>query len=95
MKKVNEILNLRDKDIWVIGWAGYLGQATVELLLNAGAKVLCIDLEDRAMQFAQSASASDPRPLPLMCVTAMRSNSGLGTGKPRCSWKKGFKDQEP
>ncbi len=48
------ILSLAGKDIWVVGGAGYLGQATVELLLKAGAKVLCVDLEDRAAQFAQT-----------------------------------------
>jgi NAD(P)-dependent dehydrogenase (short-subunit alcohol dehydrogenase family) len=52
MQKTNQILSLTGKDIWVIGGAGYLGQATVELLLNAGAKVLCVDLEDKAKQFA-------------------------------------------
>jgi NAD(P)-dependent dehydrogenase (short-subunit alcohol dehydrogenase family) len=54
MQKTNQILSLKGKDIWVIGGAGYLGQATVELLLNAGAKVLCVDLEDKAKQFADT-----------------------------------------
>ena len=58
MEKTNEILSLRGKDIWVIGGAGYLGQATVDLLLSAGAKVLCIDLDDRAEKFVQSVSNS-------------------------------------
>jgi NAD(P)-dependent dehydrogenase (short-subunit alcohol dehydrogenase family) len=54
MEKTNTIFSLQGKDIWVIGGAGYLGQATVELLLQAGAKVLCVDLEDRALQFAET-----------------------------------------
>lgn len=36
----------------MVGGAGYLGQATVRLLLDAGARVLCVDLEDKAAQFA-------------------------------------------
>lgn len=58
MEKTNEMLSLRGKDIWVIGGAGYLGQATVDLLLRAGAKVLCVDLDDRAEKFVQSVSNS-------------------------------------
>ena len=49
------IFSLRDRDIWVFGGAGYLGQPTVSLLCAAGAKVLCADLEDRAAAFVQSA----------------------------------------
>ncbi len=48
------LFSLKEKDIWVIGGAGYLGQATVRLLLEAGAKVLCVDLEDRAENFVRS-----------------------------------------
>jgi NAD(P)-dependent dehydrogenase (short-subunit alcohol dehydrogenase family) len=48
----SDIFSLAGKDIWVIGGAGYLGQATVKLLLESGARVLCADLEDRAAQFA-------------------------------------------
>lgn len=54
MENANTILSLKGKDIWVVGGAGYLGQATIQLLLNAGAKVLCVDLENRAAQFAQT-----------------------------------------
>lgn len=43
---------LDGQDIWVVGGAGYLGSATVKLLLASGAKVLCVDLGDRAAQFA-------------------------------------------
>jgi NAD(P)-dependent dehydrogenase (short-subunit alcohol dehydrogenase family) len=46
------IFSLDNKDVWMIGGAGYLGQATVRLLLESDARVLCVDLEDRAMQFA-------------------------------------------
>lgn len=54
-KSFLETFGLHGKDIWVIGGAGYLGQPTVALLQSAGAKVLCIDLEDRANQFVESA----------------------------------------
>lgn len=55
MSSFNETFGLHGKDIWVIGGAGYLGQPAVALLQSAGAKVLCIDLEDRAKQFVESA----------------------------------------
>ena len=53
---MRNIFSLPGKDIWVFGGAGYLGQATVSLLQTMGANVLCIDLEDRAEMFVQSAS---------------------------------------
>jgi NAD(P)-dependent dehydrogenase (short-subunit alcohol dehydrogenase family) len=59
MKSFTETFGLLGKDIWVIGGAGYLGQPTVSLLQSAGAKVLCIDLEDKAKQFVESAELSD------------------------------------
>ena len=50
----SDVFSLEGKDIWVIGGAGYLGQATVKLLLDSGAQVLCVDLENQAQQFAAS-----------------------------------------
>lgn len=50
----SDIFGLKGKDIWVVGAAGYLGQATVKLLKQAGATVLCIDIEDRAKTFIES-----------------------------------------
>ena len=38
----------------MFGGVGYLGQSVVELLHNAGANVLCIDLADRAESFVSS-----------------------------------------
>lgn len=46
--------SLKGKDIWVVGAAGYLGQATVLLLKEAGANVLCIDIDGRAQAFIDS-----------------------------------------
>jgi NAD(P)-dependent dehydrogenase (short-subunit alcohol dehydrogenase family) len=43
--------SLEGQDIWVIGGAGYLGGATVRLLLESGARVLCADLGDKAAEF--------------------------------------------
>ena len=53
---MSDIFSMQSKDIWVFGGAGYLGQAIVILLQSMGAKVLCIDLENRAEAFVQSAS---------------------------------------
>lgn len=58
MNSDNTILSLAGKQIWVFGGAGYLGQPSVNLLVAAGAKVLCIDLEGRARQFIDSANLS-------------------------------------
>lgn len=46
--------SLKGKDIWVVGAAGYLGQAIVKLLNETDAKVLCIDIDDRAQLFINS-----------------------------------------
>jgi len=51
----NSLFSVQDKEIWVIGGAGYLGQATVSLLAAGGAKVLCADLEQRAAAFLKTA----------------------------------------
>ena len=40
--------HLTGRDIWVIGGAGYLGQAVVNQLTQLGASVLCVDLPGRA-----------------------------------------------
>jgi len=48
------IFNLVGKDIWVFGGAGHLGQPTVSLLSAAGARILCVDLENRAEAFVSA-----------------------------------------
>lgn len=48
--------DLTGQDIWVIGGAGYLGQAVVTQLASLGARVLCADLGDRAQVFVQEKS---------------------------------------
>lgn len=54
-----KFLSLVHKNIWVIGGAGYLGQASVLLLRNAGAKILCGDLDNRAAAFVDSAGLAN------------------------------------
>ncbi len=56
--KHSEIFSLSLKDIWVIGGAGHLGQPTVTALKSQGGKVLCVDLEERAQSFIESAKLS-------------------------------------
>ena len=51
---MNNAFQLSDKLIWVVGGAGYLGRPLVALLNNLGARVLCIDMENRAVDFVQS-----------------------------------------
>lgn len=40
--------HLQNRDIWVVGGAGYLGQEVVKLLTELGASVLCADLPGKA-----------------------------------------------
>jgi len=42
--------DLQQRDLWVFGGAGYLGRAVVAQLVAQGARVLCLDLGDRAAQ---------------------------------------------
>lgn len=52
--EISALIDFRGKLIWVVGGAGYLGQATTIMLKKAGAKILCIDQEDRAEKFVAS-----------------------------------------
>ena len=45
--------SLTNKRIWVLGGAGYLGSAITEALDNEGARVLCVDLGDKAEKFVE------------------------------------------
>lgn len=53
------IFDLRNRNIWIIGGAGYLGQAVVALLNSIGARVLCIDMENRAADFVSHSKLSN------------------------------------
>lgn len=48
--------DLGGRSIWVVGGAGYLGQAVTRLLLRQGARVLCADLGEKAGDFVNSDS---------------------------------------
>lgn len=56
---MNDAFQLKDKLVWVVGGAGYLGQAVVTLLNSIGARVLCIDMEDRAADFVSHLKLSN------------------------------------
>lgn len=53
------ILSLGDKNIWVIGGAGWLGQGIVLVLKEAGAKILCADVNGRAKDFVLKNNIGD------------------------------------
>jgi NAD(P)-dependent dehydrogenase (short-subunit alcohol dehydrogenase family) len=59
MENQSQILSLSKKRIWVFGGAGYLGQASINLLVAAGASVLCIDLEGKAKQYIKKEQLAD------------------------------------
>ena len=46
--------DLTDRDLWIVGGAGYLGEATVIALVQLGANVLCADLGTRAEEFVRA-----------------------------------------
>jgi len=43
---MSELFQLKDRNIWVIGGAGYLGTATIKLLASSGARITCADLKN-------------------------------------------------
>ena len=45
--------SLENRDIWVVGGAGYLGREVVKLLTELGATVLCADLPGKAQSSPQ------------------------------------------
>ncbi len=51
MESNKDIFSLKNKVIWILGGAGYLGQQTTTLISDLGATAVCIDLENRAFQF--------------------------------------------
>lgn len=48
---MSNLFSLNGRSVWILGGAGYLGSAVVTLLGEMGARVLCIDLADRAKAF--------------------------------------------
>lgn len=51
--------DLSQRDIWVFGGAGYLGHSVVGQLAAMHARVLCVDLEDRAKAMIQKWELAD------------------------------------
>lgn len=49
---MSAVFSLHGRDVWIFGGAGYLGSATVSLIAELGASVLCVDLPDRAKALA-------------------------------------------
>ena len=49
--------SLQNRDIWVVGGAGYLGTEVVKLLTELGATVLCADLPGKAQSGPQVTAA--------------------------------------
>ncbi len=47
------VFSLKERTVWVIGGAGYLGRPTVRLLHDLGATVLCCDVGGRAAAFIE------------------------------------------
>ena len=47
---MTSLFDLKGRDIWIFGGAGYLGTAVVKTLTEHGATVLCVDLGTRAQE---------------------------------------------
>jgi NAD(P)-dependent dehydrogenase (short-subunit alcohol dehydrogenase family) len=56
---MNSLFELNGRDIWVIGGAGYLGTASIRLLVEAGANVLCVDIGNRAQDMVVREKLAD------------------------------------
>ena len=80
--------DLSGKRLWVIGGAGYLGQAVTRQLVQLGAAVLCADLPGRAESFVREAGlAAKVRAVDLdatdtAAVTAFVDHECLEAGAP-------------
>ena len=75
--------SLQNRDIWVIGGAGYLGQEVVKLLTQLGATVLCADLPGKARSSPQVTAADlDAADIPALenFVTAHIAARGVPHG---------------
>ncbi len=57
--------DLSQRDVWVFGGAGYLGQSVVAQLVGMHARVLCVDLEGRAEAMVAKAGLQTVTPASL------------------------------
>ena len=55
MSMVPPAFSLAGRDLWVFGGAGYLGRSVVSLLAGMEARVLCVDLADKAQRMVEEA----------------------------------------
>jgi NAD(P)-dependent dehydrogenase (short-subunit alcohol dehydrogenase family) len=65
--------DLAGQEHWIVGGAGYLGQPVVRLLVELGARVLCVDIANRAQDFVAGAGLAgrvEPASLDVGDVTA-------------------------
>ncbi len=53
------LFDLAGRDVWVFGGAGYLGHATVSLLATMQARVLCVDLKNKAQCMIEQAGLQE------------------------------------
>ena len=50
---MNNLFDLRGRDVWLLGGAGYLGTASIKQLVLHGARVLCADIDGRALEMVE------------------------------------------
>jgi NAD(P)-dependent dehydrogenase (short-subunit alcohol dehydrogenase family) len=56
------MFNLKEKNIWIIGGAGYLGSALTEALDSLCRKVVCVDLAEKAESLVREKALRNTRP---------------------------------
>lgn len=54
-----DIFGLEGKEIWVVGGAGYLGQAVTRQLVRGRARTICMDIGNKAGEFVASFENAD------------------------------------
>lgn len=69
--------SLDDKQVWVLGGAGYLGSAITEALDASCAKTLCFDLGERAADFVRTRQLTKTIPVALDTSRVEKIESAL------------------
>ena len=59
MTECTHPFELSERDVWVIGGAGYLGRPVVAQIVALGGRVLCADLGERAAAFVAEGTLGD------------------------------------
>ncbi|MBK8037035.1 MAG: SDR family oxidoreductase [Verrucomicrobiaceae bacterium] len=73
--------SLENRDIWVVGGAGYLGQEVVKMLTQLGATVLCADLPGKA-QGGPQVTAADLDAADILALEAFIADQIAARGVP-------------